>query len=185
LDTPDAPRIREIERLSNSSPDYFASKFGSSQVEFPMGNVFWTCANIFSNKAAGKAAASVGTKRIFLFTNEDNPHAASPALQRAAKTRGRDLIDLGITIELFAIPKKAESGVKFNVAAFYRSIIPDILDFDDDEDNPDAQRTSDSNVNIEKFEELLAKVRRKENRERALAKTILSLGPEMDLSIKL
>lgn len=164
LDVPDAPSILEIEKFA-AKPTVFKEKFGSSDVEFPFGNVFWTIANIFSDKKF------VGhQKRLFLFTCEDNPNGQSESLQRAAKTRGKDLIDLGISLELLALPRPTESVYKpFNYKQFYNSIISDL-------------ETEDQ---LSKFEELLSRVRRRESRKRALARTELSLGPSMNLSVKL
>lgn len=165
LDVPDAPSILEIEKYAKK-PEIFKEKFGSSNSEFPFGNVFWTIANIFSDKKF------VGyQKRVFLFTCEDNPNGQSESLQRAAKTRGKDLIELGISLELFALPKPAGSVYKpFNYKQFYSSIISNL------EAEPDQ---------LGKFEELLSRVRRRETRKRALARTELSLGPSMNLSVKL
>lgn len=165
LDIPDAPSILEIEKFV-SKPEAFKEKFGSSESEFPFGNVFWTIANIFSDKKF------VGCqKRVFLFTCEDNPNGRSESLQRAAKTRGKDLIDLGINLELFALPKPSGSVYKpFNYKQFYSSIISSNLESEDQ---------------LSKFEELLSRVRRRETRKRALARTELSLGPSMNLSVKM
>lgn len=165
LDVPDAPSILEIEKFSTKQ-QVFKEKFASSNTEFPFGNVFWTVANIFSDKKF------VGhQKRVFLFTCEDNPNGKSESLQRAAKTRGKDLIDLGISLELFALPKPAGSTYKpFNYKQFYSSIISNL---------------EDENDQLSKFEELLSRVRRRESRKRALARTELSLGPSMNLSVKL
>ena len=165
LDVPDAPSILEIEKYV-LKPEIFKTKIGSSNSEFPFGNVFWTIANIFSDKKF------VGhQKRVFLFTCEDNPNGQSESLQRAAKTRGKDLIELGISLELFALPKPTGSVYKpFNYKQFYSLIISN-LEVEQDQ--------------LSKFEELLSRVRRRETRKRALARTELSLGPSMNLSVKL
>lgn len=166
LNVPDAPSILEIERFV-SKPESFIDKFGSSSVEFPFGNVFWTCANVCSDKKFVNYQ-----KRIFLFTCNDNPNGTSESLQRAAKTRGKDLNDLGISLELFAIPS-ATSEIGFNYKKFYSSIISEL----------DCNESDFGSMS--KFEELLSRVRRKETKKRALARSKLSLGPEMNLSIKL
>lgn len=166
LDVPDAPSILEIERFA-SKPDTFEGRVGSSGVEFPFGNVFWTCANVFSDKKFANCQ-----KRIFLFTCDDNPNGSSESLQRAAKTRGKDLNDLGISLELFALPPVSKP--QFNYKQFYSSIISDLEMSDNTASGP-----------MSKFEELLSRVRRKETKKRALARTQLSLGSDMNLSVKL
>ena len=168
LEVPDAPSILEIEKFSKK-PNLFIEKYGSSDSDFPFGNVFWTAANIFSDK---KFSGTI--KRIFLFTCQDNPNGGNESLQRAAKTRGRDLIDLGIQLELFPLPKPiGPDSINFNYKKFYSSIIKDLDDLAQVEEH------------LSKFEELLSRVRRREARKRALAQTELSLGPSMNLSVKL
>lgn len=166
LDIPDAPGIRELERFAKK-PELFlerlcTSKAGESGRELPFGNVFWTAATLFADQKEG-------TKRVFLFTCEDNPNSTSPALQRAARMRGHDLADIGIALELFPLPKPQQDS--FNLDLFYRSIIPP----------QEAQEATD----ISKFEELMTRVRRREQRKRALSRTELSLGPGFSLSVRL
>lgn len=57
LDVPDAPSILEMEKYA-STPASFREKFGAEEVEFPFGNVFWTAANIFSDKSF------IGTNKV-------------------------------------------------------------------------------------------------------------------------
>ena len=170
LAVPDAPSIKEIERFSNRI-ETFKTSIGSMDSEFPFGNVFWSIASIFSDKALAGTS-----KRIFLFTCEDNPNSKNEALQKAAKTRGKDLADLGIALELFALPRA--TGKSFNSTLFYKGIIYDLID----EGTKDQE---DQNMFISKFEELLAQVRRRETKKRALARTQMSLGSEMNFSVKL
>lgn len=161
LEVSDAPSIKEIERFVNR-PETFKTLIGSSDSEFPFGNVFWSIASLVSEKTLAGT-----TKRIFLFTCEDNPNFKSEALQKSAKTRGKDLADLGIKLELFGLSRSP--GKLFNSRLFYNGIISDLNDVQF----------------IGKFEELLAQVRRRETRKRALARTQMSLGSEMNFSVKL
>ena len=47
----------------------------------------------------------VGHKRIFLFTNEDNPNANNKQLRDRSFQRAKDLNELNIDIELFSMNK--------------------------------------------------------------------------------
>lgn len=95
LDFPDANRILDLEKfLEDDSCDNFATRFGHS-TGYSLNDVLWTCSNMFS-----KSSQKVGHKRIMLFTNNDNPHADNPSLQRQAKTKSRDLSEIGIEIDL-------------------------------------------------------------------------------------
>lgn len=174
LEVPDAPSILEIERYFES-PDAFLARFGSAEgKEFPFGNVFWSAANVFSEKRFSGL-----NKRIFLFTCEDCPNAANESLQRAAKIRGKDLAQLGITLELFSLPR-SQGKKKFKLGSFYASILPG-----DQVMEESLTAADEGHVISGKFDELLAQVRRRQVRKRALARTQMSLGPNMNLSIKL
>ncbi|KAM3587126.1 X-ray repair cross-complementing protein 6 [Umbelopsis sp. WA50703] len=85
LDSPDAPRIKEIENIAENIGN-FEEEYGSVSEEFPLGNVFWTASNIFSVSSKKK-----GTRRIFFLTNEENPHSANIGLRNAAIRRAKDL----------------------------------------------------------------------------------------------
>ena len=71
-------------------------------------------------------------RRIFLFTNNEDPHARQPSLRRAALTRASDLVTAGIQLELFdlvpavcttSFDKTVIFKPTFNFAAFYRDIV--------------------------------------------------------------
>lgn len=64
------------------------------------------------------SAQRVGSKRLFLFTNEDDPHADDISLRSASKVRAKDLQDFGIKIELFDIDKPGGDG--FSRKTFYK-----------------------------------------------------------------
>lgn len=57
------------------------------------------CANqIFTTEAP-----SFGSRRLFIITDNDNPHEHDKAAAKNAQTRSKDLNDLGVIIELFPI----------------------------------------------------------------------------------
>lgn len=62
------------------------------------------------------SAQRIGSKRLFLFTNEDDPHSSDISLRSASKVRAKDLQEFGIKIELFDMDKPME---KFSRKNFY------------------------------------------------------------------
>lgn len=59
------------------------------------------CANqIFTTRAP-----NFGSRRLFIITDQDNPHADDKALRSTAAVRAKDLYDLGVIIELFPISR--------------------------------------------------------------------------------
>ena len=60
------------------------TELGVATEEFPLGNVFWTCMEIFSERTK-----KTGTRRIFLITDQDNPHDKNTNLRNAAIQRAK------------------------------------------------------------------------------------------------
>eukprot|EP01126_Amoeba_proteus_P062496 TRINITY_DN8508_c0_g2_i1.p1 TRINITY_DN8508_c0_g2~~TRINITY_DN8508_c0_g2_i1.p1 ORF type:complete len:300 (+),score=50.37 TRINITY_DN8508_c0_g2_i1:58-957(+) len=146
LEMPDAQRILDLEVLLKCD---FASKFGHTNTDFPMCDAFWTCSTIFST-----TATKIGHKRVFLFTNEDNPCSTDPHVRAQSIQRAKDLAELGIDIELFSMNKPDQV---FDPRKFYMDIISV-----DDEDNDGTWNFHATS----KFEELRQRVRRKEFKKR-------------------
>ncbi|XP_022106423.1 X-ray repair cross-complementing protein 6-like [Acanthaster planci] len=163
LDNPSASRILELESLLEDDND-FKTDYGHN-TSFSLNDALWTCSNMFS-----QSTQKIGHKRVLLFTNNDDPHANDLAAQRQAKTKAKDLHEIGIDIELMHL---AQPGKEFDYSKFYQ----DIVFSPDDEDLgtvPDA---------AEKFEELLNRVRAKDHKKRSLGRLTFSLGEGLDLGV--
>ena len=162
LDVPDAQRILQLESLLKHED----SPFGSTENEFPFCDALWTCSTMFSN-----CTTKVAHKRIFLFTNDDNPNYGNDAVREQSLQRAKDLSELGIDIELFSINKTNET---FDPTKFFENIIS----FGEDEFighiNFDASA---------KFEELRARVRRKEFKKRTSGTIPFSLKPGFEIAV--
>lgn len=63
-----------------------------------MSNVLFCANQIFTMKAA-----NFSSRRLFLVTDNDSPHADDKIARNAAAVRAKDLYDLGVLIELFPI----------------------------------------------------------------------------------
>ena len=165
LEQPDAPIMQKLEQLIRHELKINDIIGDPSDVEIPTGNVFWTCGSILTQGLKNSI------KRVFFFTNQDNPHANNPTLKRAAKTRARDLDDLGIEFTLFPLdaPNK-----KFDMFHFYRDVVT--------EEGEEIERFPDTST---KFSELESHVRRKEAKRRALKRTFINLGPDVSFSVRL
>eukprot|EP01112_Ceratiomyxa_fruticulosa_P011822 TRINITY_DN3243_c0_g1_i1.p1 TRINITY_DN3243_c0_g1~~TRINITY_DN3243_c0_g1_i1.p1 ORF type:complete len:820 (-),score=234.11 TRINITY_DN3243_c0_g1_i1:28-2487(-) len=165
LDVPDAQRIVDLENLLTKD---FDAVFGhnANPSEFPFSDALWTCSTMFS-----ACPIKVAHRRIFLFTNEDDPNGSLPNLREQAIQRARDIAELNIDIELFSMNK---NGEHFDFTKFYQHIIS----FPEDEEG---------NIIFDpaaKFEELRARVRRKEFKKRTLGKLPLMIGNNITLATK-
>lgn len=167
---PDAERIRELDQLAGS-PDAFARPAGPAA----MADVFQACAGAF-----GPLRGQMGSRRVFLFTNEDQPHGGDAALQRAAQTQAHDLADLGVSVELFGMGRAGHGP--FDPAPFYRDALPPVLD--DEEDARMQPAAAPAAHAPDTLAALLAKVRRRERCKRATSRMPLVLGPGVALAVR-
>nr|XP_006811758.1 PREDICTED: X-ray repair cross-complementing protein 6-like [Saccoglossus kowalevskii] len=167
LDQPCASRILELEEfLENDDNNDFATRYGHSS-DFHLSDALWTCSNMFSS-----STQKIGHKRVLLFTNNDDPHADNIPLQRQAKTKAKDLHELGIDLDLMHMQSP---GKPFDIKKFYQ----DVIFMPDDEDLgvlPDP---------VEKFEELLTRVRTKDHKKRSMGRVSFKLGDGMEMGVSL
>ena len=66
------------------------------------------------------SATECNSKRIFLVTDDDDPHKDDPALAKSAITRAKDLNDVGVRIEPLFISSPTK---RFDVSRFYEVLI--------------------------------------------------------------
>lgn len=110
LDIPvaaDVKRLRTLVDEEEESGDLLRASTG----EVSMANVLFCANQIFTTKAP-----NFSSRRLFLVTDNDTPHAKDKALRSAAAVRAKDLYDLGVIIELFPISRPDHS---FDRSVFY------------------------------------------------------------------
>ncbi|XP_040263015.1 X-ray repair cross-complementing protein 6 [Bufo bufo] len=164
LDTPGAKRVLDLDKYREEKGRlYFSETIGHS-LAFSLGDALWHCGNLFSN-----VKMKLSHKRIMLFTNEDNPHSSESAKTTQAVTKAKDLREVGIFLDLMHLEK--EDG--FDVSLFYR----DIVNTDDDEDLGVQSKAS------RKLDDLMRKVRAKENKKKSLCRIPLKLGDDLHLTV--
>ncbi|ORY94198.1 SPOC like C-terminal domain-containing protein [Syncephalastrum racemosum] len=155
LSEPSVPNIAEAEAFATGERDVKA-EFGFSREEYPYGNVFWACSDLFAN------SPRTGTKRLFLITSEDDPHHDNDGLRRSALQRAKDLWELGIRIELFGLSLGKHT---FTEKLFYSQVM------DHEDATGDEYALTDPSHPIRgaqvKLSELLTFVRRKEVKKRS------------------
>jgi ATP-dependent DNA helicase 2 subunit 1 len=186
LDQPDAKQILALERLVDGGRAGINEALGGSYAgEFQLAEALWACSTMFS-----ASTVKVGHRRIFLFTNDDDPNGRNASMRAAALQRARDLAELNIEIELFSMNRRDH---EFDQTLFWSEATL----IDDDELYSDPDRVASSSTaattptasataaSASKFEQLLAKVRRKEFRKRSLAKLPFVLADDCELAVRL
>ena len=110
LDIPIADDVKALKSLVEDEHE-FKKLFVASGESVSIGQVLFCANQIFTTRAP-----NFSSRRLFIVTNEDDPHVSDKALKANAATRAKDLYDLGVIIELFPISKP---GKDFNRAKFY------------------------------------------------------------------
>ena len=110
LDVPAAEDVKKLRDLVHNNEES-AQILVPSEEPVSMSNVLFCANQIFTTKAA-----NFSSRRLFLVTDNDNPHADDKTLRDAAAVRAKDLYDLGVIIELFPI---AQNGKDFDRTKFY------------------------------------------------------------------
>lgn len=117
------------------------------------------------------SAIKVGSKRIFFFTNTDNPSEGELQAQTAAKRKAQDLADLGIEIELFSMNKPGE---KFDLNRFYNQILS--LDEEDVTDHYP--------VGADKLDQIMNQLNKKQYKKRTMARLPFQITENVQIAVR-
>lgn len=109
LDVPAAEDVKKLRALVHQEEEAEQILVPSKE-RVSMSNVLFCANQIFSSKAP-----NFSSRRLFIVTDNDDPHSKDKALRSAATVRAKDLYDLGVIIELFPIsqPNKEFDRSKF------------------------------------------------------------------------
>ncbi|KAF9650204.1 Ku DNA-binding complex, Ku70 subunit [Thelephora ganbajun] len=177
IETINAPKIKEIIHIvedARSDLEYLRTQFPSLKGQAPLGDVFTSC-----NWVIRDCASKTAIKRVFLITDQDNPHPGEGGtqLRTSARTTLVDLSQAGVTIEPFFI---ASEGQPFDVLRFYSSVLPADT-FTEDENNTSLLLQS---ISITRIEELLEQMRVKEVPKRSLFSIPFHLAEGFTIGVK-
>jgi len=183
LDVPEAEDVKALKRLvSGDSPDA-EHIFRPAEEAVPMHNVLFCANQIFQQRAA-----NFTSRRLFIVTDNDNPHARNKAFRSQATVRAKDLYDLGVIIELFPISTPDHT---FDTKLFYDDIVyrstpsdPDAIPYSlADSGVPKLKADSAGGGNL--LQSLLSTITSKVTPKRALFSSVpLELAPGLRISVK-
>ncbi|CAA7265755.1 unnamed protein product [Cyclocybe aegerita] len=176
-----APKVQEVIQLLDAAredPDELRKTFPPlTHGRVPMGDVFTSC-----NWVLRDGAPKTASKRVFLITDEDNPHPSTSSKQliTSARTTLIDLTQAGVTVEPFFISTEDKP---FDVSKFYSSVLlPTNLE-DEDELQQDSSILPES-ISISRIEDLLSQMRFHEVPKRALFSVPFELANGFKIGIK-
>ena len=110
LDIPSANDVKALRTLVEDEEESRRILVPSTE-PVSMANVLFCANQIFTTKAP-----NFNSRRLFIVTDNDDPHQKDPALKSSAAVRAKDLYDLGVTIELFPI---SHPDHEFDRSKFY------------------------------------------------------------------
>ncbi|KAI9779938.1 MAG: ATP-dependent DNA helicase II subunit 1 [Geoglossum umbratile] len=177
LDVPAADDVKNLKSLAEDE-DEFQKLMVPAKEPVSMSNVLFCANQIFTKKAP-----NFTSRRLFIVTDNENPHAQDKALRSASVVRAKDLYDLGVTIELFPISRP---GKDFDRAKFYDDII--YRSSPTDPETPvsttvAAAATTGDGISL--LNSLLSSINSKAVARRALFSNLpLEIGPGFKISVK-
>lgn len=195
LDVPSAETIMDLKDMAETGKDP-KGILKPAKGKHSVGHML-NCANnlLMTN------APNFGSRRLFIVTDNDEPHAGDKEERKIATVRAKDLFDLGVTVELFPVSRH---GQKFDLDKFY-TVSPtclyregihhihadeaqDIIYRDPyaatDPDNPDEIKTLGGGDGISLLNSLISSINAKQTPKRAyFSKMPLHLAPGLSISV--
>ncbi|KAK2739459.1 ATP-dependent DNA helicase II subunit 1 [Myotisia sp. PD_48] len=178
LDVPSASDVKSLRALANED-EVSEDILVPTDNPVAMANVLFCANQIFTSKAA-----NFSSRRLFIVTDNDNPHGKEKTLRSAATVRAKDLYDLGVIIELFPISKP---GQKFDRSKFYDDIIYRASPTDPEApimSQIDAKASTTGGDGISLLNSLISNISSKSVPRRALFSNVpLEIGPNLKISV--
>lgn len=182
LDVPAAADVKQLRNLVEDEEEA-SQLLEASDEEVSMANVLFCANQIFTTKAP-----NFTSRRLFLVTDNDYPHASNRDARNSAAVRAKDLYDLGVTIELFPI-SHPDRGYTFDRSKFYNDIVYSATPSDPDAPAPlipDIKAANSSAKDgISLLQSLLSSVASRSAPRRALFSNLtFEIGPGLKIGVK-
>ncbi|KAJ1308093.1 hypothetical protein OPQ81_002156 [Rhizoctonia solani] len=167
INAPDIQKLLQLLNGAEENPRCFSMLFSPSEKSVSMANVFQTCSHVLRD-GVPKAA----NKRIFFFTDDDDPELGDETRTRAAQKNVEDLSNLGIYIQPFFL---AQPGQPFDIHKFYAKVLS----------SSSGNMADDITVNVHKtFDAVLTDMRMHEATKRTLFNIPMQLGDGLTIGVK-
>ena len=169
---PDAKLIKNIKNLAEHSNHvknkdymkYLFDQFPPSKKEISLNDALWICQTEFKNYDS-----KTYNRRIFLFTENDNPMVNNSNERTKTIQRAKDMLDSEIIIELFPM----SVNKPFDMKIFFCDIIP--------QSDEDLILTKDSC--IDRVKELNKRIRQKEVKKRKIGRCPFFLTKDVKIQV--
>ncbi|KUJ14232.1 ku70 protein [Mollisia scopiformis] len=142
-----------------------------------MSNMLFCANQIFTTRAP-----NFGSRRLFIITDKDDPHAADKNMRNQAQVRAKDLYDLGVIIELFPI---SHPDHEFDRSKFYDDIIYRDAAEGSDLALPPTAFKSQGGGGISLLSTLISDINSKQVAKRSLFSHMpFEIGPSLKITVK-
>ena len=180
LEVPSAARIRDLQRILNSNLSYFDIMIGSADVGCTLKDALWSCSKSFASKSGGSKQAEY--RRIWLFTNDDNPCGSEGVLYDQTLITAKDSAQMGIELSLWHMNCGSKS---FDVNKYYKKLLT-ICEIDESLSNDEELRQELflsfenrlKSAGNDGFQDILGRIIRKVNKKRRVCVLPLVLGKD-------
>ncbi|KAJ8904753.1 hypothetical protein NDN08_001269 [Rhodosorus marinus] len=171
LDIPDAVGILDLENLSKN-PMLVHERYGhgASDSMFSFHQALWTCRSMFAQSKVSRGTKS--RRRVFIFTNDDDPAKGDESQRTQSAVQARDLLDAGASVELFCL-STADASKKFDAEKFFNDII---LRTDTDDGNL-------VNIPVSRFPEIKRRLKKKQHRKRIESTCYIHLADDKVITL--
>ena len=171
---PDASLIKQIKNLAdNSNPktnqdyqQFLFKKFPTSKIEISLNEALWICQTELKQYDAKDY-----NRRIFLFSENDNPMTNNPNDRTKTIQRAKDMLESDIILELFPM----SINKPFDLKRFFCDIIP--------HSEEDLILTKDNC--LDRIKELNKRIRQKEFKKRRLGQCPFYLTKDVKVQVNL
>ncbi|KAF7713025.1 ATP-dependent DNA helicase II subunit 1 [Penicillium ucsense] len=178
LDIPSAQEVKNLRALAGNEESARGILRPSSE-RVSMANVLFCANQIFTTKAPNFLS-----RRLFIVTDDDNPHQDNKSLRSAATVRARDLYDLSVNIELFPISRPDH---EFDTSKFYDDIIYKPSPRDGEAPTylqPDTKTSTGKGDGISLLNSLLSSINSRAVPRRSLFSNVpLEIGPNFKIAV--
>ncbi|KAK5660331.1 hypothetical protein OQA88_12872 [Cercophora sp. LCS_1] len=175
LDVPGAEDVKRLKSMVEEEEEELDEILVPSKEQVLMSNVLFCANQIFTTNAA-----NFGSRRLFIITDNDNPHSGDKNAKSSAAVRAKDLYDLGVVIELFPISR---GDKKFDLSKFYDDII--YRNPTAESGLSDAVNTSKSGDGLTLLNSLISNINSKQTPKRSYFSNLpFELAPGLTISVK-
>ncbi|KAB8298699.1 hypothetical protein EYC80_000874 [Monilinia laxa] len=173
----DVPSAEDIKALKEIIEDEQVAKklLVPTEETLDMNNLLFCANQIFTTRAP-----NFGSRRLFIITDKDDPHAGDKAQRSLAAVRAKDLYDIGVIIELCPISTEEH---EFDRSKFYDDIVyRDPLAEDTPHVSPNSLKSHGDGVSL--LNNLIMDVNSKQSAKRSLFSNLpFHIGPNLTISV--